>query len=63
MPEKLSLWQVIKAVLASAVGIQSKANLQKHSTATSFIPYLVVGVCSVAVFIVVLLLWVNSMLS
>jgi hypothetical protein len=63
MADQPSLSQVIKAVFASAIGVQSKANLQKNSTASSFIPYLIVGVIGVVLFILILLLWVQSMLS
>lgn len=61
-PKKPSFWQVIKAVSASMLGVQSQKNYQNDFSSHSAIPYLIVGVVFVGIFILGLLLLVNLVL-
>ncbi|WP_368501264.1 MULTISPECIES: DUF2970 domain-containing protein [Alteromonadaceae] len=60
---KPSLWQIIKSVAASAIGVQSQANYEQDAKANSFVPYLIVGVIFVLCFIATLVVWVKAMLG
>ena len=60
---KPSFFQIIKAVSASMLGVQSQKNYQADFTTNSVVPYLVVGVIFVAVFILGLVLLVNMILA
>ncbi|WP_438864377.1 DUF2970 domain-containing protein [Neptunicella sp.] len=44
-------WRVIKSVAASAVGVQSEANRRYDFEQKSIVPYIVVGVIFVMLFI------------
>jgi hypothetical protein len=60
---KPNIWQIIKSVAASAIGVQSQANYEQDSKSNSFVPYLIVGVIFVLLFIASLIAWVNAMLG
>ena len=60
---KSNLWQVVKSVAASAIGIQSHKNREHDFQQKSPIPYIVVGVVFVILFIISILLVVNSLLA
>jgi|GEM_PF-3489942 len=52
----LSLWQVVKSVLASFLGVQTHQNYEKDFTeATSIVPFIVVGVVMVILLILAIL--------
>ncbi|MFC6438786.1 DUF2970 domain-containing protein [Bowmanella sp. JS7-9] len=53
------LWRIIQSVLASAFGVQSEANRQADFNQESFVPYILVGVVFVALFIAGLIALVN----
>jgi hypothetical protein len=60
---KPSLLQVVKSVLAAAIGVQSKKNYQSDFASSTIVPYVLAGIIFVVLFILILLLWVNSMLA
>jgi uncharacterized membrane protein YidH (DUF202 family) len=53
-PHKPSLIDIILSVAASAFGVQSAKNRERDFQQTSVIPYIVVGVIFVLLFIVLL---------
>jgi hypothetical protein len=59
---KQSLLDVIKSVAASAIGVQSNANRERDFAQNSIIPYVVVGVVFVAIFVLTLALVVSLVL-
>ncbi|KUM53154.1 hypothetical protein AR688_04315 [Rheinheimera sp. EpRS3] len=61
--QKPSLSQVIKAVLGALVGVQSEQQRQQDFSASSPLPYIVVGVIVTLLFVVTLLLVVSWVLS
>lgn len=61
--EKASLWQVTKSVAASMFGVQTQKNHQADFQQSSFLPYVVIGVIFVLVFIAALVGVVNLVLS
>ena len=63
LSEKASsnLWQVIKSVAASAFGVQSSKNREHDFQQKSPLPYIVVGVVFVILFIMTILLVVDSL--
>ena len=63
MPRKPSLWQVIKSVAASAVGVQSSKNYEQDFATNNPFPFIIVGIIFVLGFIATLVLWVNYMLA
>ena len=58
-----SLWQVIKSVAASAFGVQSQKNYQQDFQQTSFLPFLIVGITFVVLFVMGLVGVVNLAIS
>lgn len=57
-------WQVVKSVAASAFGVQSEKNrIQDFEQSQSIVPYAVVGVVFVILFIVGIMLVVNLAIS
>ena len=58
-----SLWQVIKSVAASAFGVQSHKNYQQDFQQSSFMPYLIVGIVFVVLFVIGLVGVVNLALA
>jgi len=55
-----SFWQVVKSVAASAFGVQSEKNrVQDFEQSTSILPYAVVGIIFVVLFIIGIMLIVN----
>jgi hypothetical protein len=56
-----NLWQVVKSVAASAIGVQSNKNREHDFEQKSPLPYIVVGVVFVMLFIMSILLVVNSL--
>jgi hypothetical protein len=61
--KKASLWQVFKSVCASMIGVQSEQNRRTDFEQTSFVPYLVVGVLFVVVFVIGLITFVRFIAS
>jgi hypothetical protein len=61
--KKATMWQVVKSVCASMIGVQSESNRQADFEQTSFIPYLVVGVVFVAVLVLGLIAFVRFLAS
>jgi hypothetical protein len=58
-PTKPSILQVIRAVGASMLGVQSNKNYQDDFATQSVVPYLVVGVIFVIILILSLVALVN----
>lgn len=56
-------WQLLKSVAASMFGVQSHANYQRDFQEKSFVPFLIVGVVFVVLFVISLVLVVNLVLS
>lgn len=56
-----SVWQVLKSVAASMFGVQSHANYERDFKQTSVVPYVVVGVVFVVLFVLGLAVLVNSL--
>jgi hypothetical protein len=53
---KLSIWQVIKSVLASFLGVQTQQNYQHDFThSTSILPFVLVGIVMVILLILSIL--------
>lgn len=63
MPSNPSLWQVIKSVAASAIGVQSSKNYEQDFATSNPLPFIIVGVIFVICFIAALVVWVNYMLA
>ena len=61
--QKPSLLQVVKAVLGAMVGVQSERQRQQDFTASSPLPYIVVGIIFTLLFVATLLLVVSWVLS
>ena len=59
----LNVWQIIKSVAASAFGVQSEQNRQRDFQQQSPLPYIVVGVIFVVLFILLLFAIVNWLLT
>lgn len=58
-----NFWRVIKSVAASALGVQSNKNREHDFKQQSVLPYIIVGVIFVILFIGSILLVVNSLLD
>ncbi|MFT5674991.1 MAG: hypothetical protein ACI808_000920 [Paraglaciecola sp.] len=56
---KQSLLDVIKSVAASAIGVQSSANRERDFEQNSVIPYVLVGVVFVVLFVLTLVFVVS----
>ncbi|MBC3767610.1 DUF2970 domain-containing protein [Neptunicella marina] len=56
-------WRVVKSVAASALGVQSEANRQHDFQQNSIVPYLVVGVLFLVLFIISLITIVKLVAS
>lgn len=61
--QKPNLLQVIKAVLGAMVGVQSERQRQQDFTASSPLPYIVVGIIFALLFVATLLLVVSWVLA
>lgn len=61
--QKPSLLQVVKAVLGAMVGVQSERQRQQDFTASSPLPYIVVGIIFTLLFVAALLLLVSWVLA
>jgi hypothetical protein len=59
----MTLWQVIKSTLAAAFGVQTEAARQRDFTRGSPAVFIIAGLVFTAVFVVVLLVIVNVVLS
>jgi len=52
----LSLWQVVKSVLASFLGVQTHSNYQHDFTqAKSVLPFIIVGIVMVVILVAIIL--------
>lgn len=52
----LSLWQIVKSVLASFLGVQTQSNYEQDFTqANSIVPFVLVGVVMVVVLVLSIL--------
>ncbi len=60
--DKPSILDVVKSVAASAIGVQSAANRERDFQQQSVVPYIVVGVVFVLLFILTLVLVVSLVL-
>lgn len=58
-PQKTSLFDIVKSVAASAFGVQSAKNRERDFQQQSIIPYIVVGVIFVLLFIIGLIFLVS----
>lgn len=57
MESKLTNWQIVKSVLASFVGIQSKKNWERDASSNSFGRFVVIGlVLAIAIHVLLYLL-------
>lgn len=54
-PEKIGFGALVLTVLAAAVGVQNKKNLEKDFTQSSPLPYIVAGVVFTALFLATLI--------
>ena len=61
--QKPTLLQVVKAVLGAMVGVQSERQRQQDFTASSPLPYIVVGIIFTLLFVAILLLVVSWVLA
>lgn len=61
--QKPTLLQVVKAVLGAMVGVQSERQRQQDFTASSPLPYIVVGIIFTLLFVAALLLLVSWVLA
>ena len=59
----MTLWQVIKSTLAAAFGVQTEAARQRDFTRGSPAVFIIAGLVFTAVFVVLLLVIVNVVLS
>ena len=59
---KRSLLDIIKSVAASAIGVQSSANRERDFEQNSVVPYVVVGVVFVVIFVLTLAFVVSLVL-
>ncbi len=56
---KPSLWQVFRAVSASMFGVQSAKNYQADFATGSVMPFVIVGIICVVIFVLSLVMLVN----
>ncbi len=61
--QSLSVWQVIKSTLAAAFGVQTEAARQRDFNQGSAATFIVAGFVFTVIFVVVLLVIVNVVLS
>ncbi|TBR41075.1 DUF2970 domain-containing protein [Marinomonas agarivorans] len=59
----MRLWQVIKAVLAAFIGVQSEKNRQLDFQAQTPLPYIITGIILVVLFVLCLVLIVNYLVA
>lgn len=59
----LSAWQVIKSSLAAALGVQTEAARQRDFTEGRAGPFIIAGIVFTAVFVLVLVLVVRTVLN
>jgi hypothetical protein len=59
---KVNLWQVVKSVAASVLGVQSDANYKNDFEQNSVVPFIIVGVIFVLGLIGLLVLLVQIVL-
>ena len=59
---KRSLLDIIKSVASSAIGVQSSANRERDFEQNSVVPYVVVGVVFVVIFVLTLAFVVSLVL-
>jgi hypothetical protein len=59
-PSKPSLFDIVKSVAAAAFGVQSSKNRERDFHQRSIVPYVVVGVIFVALFVIGLLTLVSQ---
>lgn len=62
-PVKLTFWQVLGSVLAAAFGVQSRRNRERDFRSGKASHFIILGVLFTAVFVLVLVLIVNLVLS
>ena len=60
--DKPSLLDIVKSVAASAFGVQSAANRERDFQQQSVVPYIIVGVIFVALFVLTLVFIVSQIL-
>ncbi|WP_394212504.1 DUF2970 domain-containing protein [Enterovibrio calviensis] len=49
--EKVTIWEVVKSVFAAMLGVQSDKNRQRDFKQSSMLPYILVGVVFVVLFV------------
>jgi len=59
----LTVWQVAKSTLAAALGVQTEEARRRDFTQGSPAPFIIAGIVFTAVFVVVLVVIVNIVLS
>ena len=59
---KTGLFQVVKAVLAAAIGVQNRADFERDMQARSPLPYILVGIVATAAFILTVVMIVRLVL-
>lgn len=57
-PDKLGIWRVLKSVLAAFFGVQSQRNYLRDFSSGRYWPFIVIGVLSVLLFILIVYLLV-----
>jgi len=57
--QNASFWQVVKSVLAGAFGVQSDKNYQQDFNQSSPMPYILVGIAFVVLFVLSLVFLVS----
>ncbi|WP_407331598.1 DUF2970 domain-containing protein [Enterovibrio sp. 27052020O] len=50
--EKVSIWEVVKSVFAAMLGVQSDKNRQRDFKQSSMLPYILVGIIFVVLFVI-----------
>lgn len=61
--EKIGFWSLMLSVLAAAIGVQNKKNLEKDFHQSSPYPYIVAGIIFTVVFVFILIFVVKIVLS
>lgn len=61
--KKIGFLSLIVSVLAAAIGVQNKKNLEKDFAQSSPIPYIVAGIAFTVLFVITLILVVRVVLT
>ena len=56
------MWQIIRSVLASAIGVQSRRNFESDTQSRSALPYIFVGLIGTVTFVALVIIVVKLVL-